>query len=72
SNSSPNLYLESITLNTEAKKRRFKSWAKSVLCNNELRSHISDSIPTNNSIEKISSKDLDALYKKKPEEMRKI
>jgi len=30
----------------------------------ELRSHISDSTPTNNSIEKISSEDLDALYEK--------
>ena len=37
---------------------------KSLLCNNELRSHISDSIPTNNSTEKISSEDLDALYGK--------
>ncbi|CAG8751384.1 15700_t:CDS:1, partial [Dentiscutata heterogama] len=29
-----------------------------------LHSHISDSTPTNNSIEKISSEDLDVLYEK--------
>src|SRR6185369_17888510 len=62
--SSLNLHLESTTLNTETKKRRSKSRTKSVLCNNELRSHISDSTPTNNSIEKISSEDLNALYEK--------
>ena len=70
-----NLQLKSTTLNTETKKRRSKSRTKSVLCNNELHSHISDSIPTNNSITKqwlskptekiiISSEDLDALYEK--------
>ncbi|CAG8495940.1 9217_t:CDS:2, partial [Dentiscutata heterogama] len=48
------LYPESTTpLNTEIKKRSSKSRSKSVLCNNELCSHISDSIPTNNSTEKI-------------------
>ncbi|CAG8516705.1 13515_t:CDS:2 [Cetraspora pellucida] len=62
--SSPNLHLESTTLNTEIKKKRSKSQAKSVLCNNEFCSHISGSTPTNNSIEKISSVDLDALYEK--------
>jgi len=50
-------HLESTTFpNTEIKKRRSKSRSKSV--------HISDSIPTNNSTEKISSEDLDALYEK--------
>ncbi|CAG8701393.1 16356_t:CDS:1, partial [Dentiscutata heterogama] len=59
------LYLESTSpLNTEIKKRSFKSQSKSVLCNNELCSHISDSIPTNNSTEKINSKDLGVLYEK--------
>ncbi|RIB07599.1 hypothetical protein C2G38_2213966 [Gigaspora rosea] len=59
------LYPESTTpLNTEIKKRSSKSRSKSVLCNNELCSHISDSIPTNNSTEKISSGDLGALYEK--------
>ncbi|CAG8820657.1 8903_t:CDS:1, partial [Dentiscutata erythropus] len=51
------------------KKRRSKSQTNSVLYNNELRSHIYDSTSTNNSIEKISSEDLDALYEK---ELRKI
>ena len=73
SNSSPILYLKSTTLNTEIKKKRSKSRLKSVLFNNELRSYISDSILTNisiakqwlsESIEKISSEDLDALYEK--------
>ncbi|CAG8649164.1 9386_t:CDS:1, partial [Dentiscutata heterogama] len=59
------LYPESTTsLNTEIKKRSSKSWSKTVLCNNELCSHISDSIPTNNSTEKISSEDLGVLYEK--------
>ena len=73
SNSSPILHLKSTTLNTEIKKKRSKSRLKSVLFNNELRSYISDSILTNisiakqwlsESIEKISSEDLDALYEK--------
>ncbi|CAG8652723.1 8916_t:CDS:1 [Paraglomus brasilianum] len=74
SNGSSNLHLESTTpLDTETKKRRSKSRTKSVLCNKLLRSHISDSTPTNNPIEKISSEgnrrfdalhDLDALYEK--------
>ncbi|CAG8439237.1 10609_t:CDS:1, partial [Acaulospora morrowiae] len=69
------LYPESITpLNTEMKKRNFKSWSKSI--------HISDPIPSSNSIlvntddfiakqwlskptKKISSEDLDVLYEKK-------
>ncbi|CAG8813125.1 14944_t:CDS:1, partial [Dentiscutata erythropus] len=59
-----NLQLESTTLNTEPKKRRSKSQTNFVLYNNELRSDISDSTPTNNSIEKISSEDLDTLYEK--------
>ncbi|CAG8822122.1 27769_t:CDS:1 [Gigaspora margarita] len=45
-------FSESTTLNTEIKKRRSKPQTKSVLCNNELHSHISDSISTNNSIAK--------------------
>ncbi|CAG8656223.1 3093_t:CDS:1, partial [Dentiscutata heterogama] len=56
--------LKSTTLNTKTKKRRSKSQTNSVLYNNELHSHISDSTPTNNFIEKISSEDLDALYEK--------
>ncbi|CAG8611235.1 14431_t:CDS:1 [Cetraspora pellucida] len=59
------LYPESTTpLNTEIKKRSSKSRSKTVLCNNELCSHISDSIPTNNSTEKISSENLGVLYEK--------
>ncbi|CAG8574131.1 2874_t:CDS:1 [Paraglomus occultum] len=69
------LYSESTPLNTEIKKKSSKSRSKSVLCrpegslqsnNNELRSHISDSIPTNNSneTEKISSGYLVALREK--------
>ncbi|CAG8659958.1 5794_t:CDS:1, partial [Dentiscutata heterogama] len=58
------LYPESTTLNTETKKRRSKSRTNSVLYNNKLHSYISDSTPTNNSIKKISSEDLDALYEK--------
>ncbi|CAG8821727.1 24612_t:CDS:1, partial [Dentiscutata erythropus] len=44
--------------------RRSKSQTNSVLYNNELHSYISDLTPINNSIEKISSEDLDALYEK--------
>ncbi|CAH1766375.1 17148_t:CDS:1 [Entrophospora sp. SA101] len=60
------LYPESTPLNTEIKKKSSKSRSKSVLCNNELRSRMSDAIPTNNSneTEKISSEDLDALYER--------
>ncbi|CAG8570053.1 3133_t:CDS:2 [Cetraspora pellucida] len=56
--------IQEIKGSIETKKRRSKSQTNSVLYNNELCSHISDSTPTNNSIEKISSKDLDALYEK--------
>ncbi|CAG8824187.1 16218_t:CDS:1, partial [Dentiscutata erythropus] len=59
------LYPESTTsLNTEIKKRNSKSRSKTVLCNNELCSHISNSIPTNNSTEKINSENLGVLYEK--------
>lgn len=65
---SSNLHLESTTpLNTEIKKRSSKSRSRpegSLLRNKSVR--ISDSIPSNNidSIEKISSKDLDTLYER--------
>ncbi|CAG8835303.1 4238_t:CDS:2, partial [Gigaspora margarita] len=43
------LPISTTPLNTEIKKRSSKTWSKSVFYNNGLRSHISDSIPTNNS-----------------------
>nr|CAG8589298.1 15048_t:CDS:1 [Entrophospora candida] len=56
--------IEASVIKSSIKKKSSKSRTKSVLCNNEPRSHISDSIPTNNSTEKISSEDLGALYEK--------
>ncbi|KAF0545013.1 hypothetical protein F8M41_002478 [Gigaspora margarita] len=67
------LPISTTPLNTEIKKRSSKTWSKAVLCNNVLCSHISDSIPTNNSdvvistfneTEKINSENLGELYKK--------
>jgi hypothetical protein len=83
SNGSSSLHLESTTLsNKEIKKRSSKSRSKSVLCNNELRSRISDPISNSNPIlvntdisaEKISSEDLDALYERefKRDEKNKV
>src|SRR5947209_3642187 len=64
--------IEASVIESSIKKRSPKSRSKSVLCNNESRSRISDPIPTSNSIpvntddftKKINSEDLDALYEK--------